>query len=385
MFAVKVFLAFLVCSLVSSIAHGQRRQQCYDTPTGNATIEIRGVAGPQGKRGPRGMRGPQGLVGNDGAPGAKGEQGEIGNDGLPGNDGRDGYPGLMGDRGDTGMPGPRGPKGEPGSPLTEEEFNRICDTVSSKVQAEVQVDLDMLNATVQGIQATLDNLPITLCDITSRNWRNVGIFDTRRGDTCPSGLRNEKNGNTGQSACGRNSNVASCSLMSIPVDMAYTRVCGIVRGYQDSSPDAFDRTIGAEDSIESYYVDGVSITHGSSPRRHLWTYAGGLSELHPRQAYRCPCAKTDPNDRTDVPDFVGEHFYCESGFPSERWEHKVVWEDSLWDGDNCQAPGNKCCDRNGWFLRDVKQSSDDIEIRICADQGMADEDTLIESYEIWVM
>jgi hypothetical protein len=331
------------------------------------------------------MRGPPGFVGNDGAPGAKGEQGEIGNDGLPGNDGIEGNPGLMGDRGDTGMPGPQGPKGEPGSPLTEEEFNRICDTVSAKVQAELQVDLDVLNITLQGIQTTFDNLPITLCNITSRNWRNVGIFDTRRGDNCPSGLRSERNETTGQSACGRNSNVASCSSINITVDMAYTRVCGIVRGYQDSSPDSFDRTIGAEDSIESYYVDGVSITQGFSPRRHLWTYVGGLSELNSQQSFRCPCAKTDPNDRTDVPDFVGEHFYCESGFPGEGWEHRVAWEDSLWDGDNCQAPGNKCCDRNGWFLRNIKQSSDDIEVRICADQEMADEDTLIESYEIWVM
>ena len=385
MLTVKVLLALLACSLVSSVARVQGRQQCYDTPTGNATIEVRGVPGPQGKRGPRGMTGLTGPQGVGGAQGAQGMKGEMGDVGPPGNDGRDGIDGIKGERGATGKQGQPGPKGEPGSFLTEEEFNRICDTVSTKIQSNFQVVVDVLNVTLQGIVATLDNLPITLCDITSSNWQNVGKFDTRLGDECPSGFRNESNEHTGQSACGRIADGASCSSINIPVDISYTKVCGFIRGYQDSSPDAFDRRIGAEDSLESYYVDGVSITQGSSPRRHLWTYAAGLAELHSVQSYRCPCAKTDPNDRTDVPDFVGEDFYCESGFPGNPWEHRVVWEDSLWDGDNCQAPGNKCCKRHGWFLRDVKPSSDDIEVRICADQSAADEDTLIEKYEFWVM
>ena len=42
----------------------------------------------------------------------------------------------------------------------------------------------------------------------------------------------------------------------------------------------------------SHYVDGVSITYGT-PRRHIWTYASGLSDdgNNNNGVYNCPCAK----------------------------------------------------------------------------------------------
>ena len=52
-------------------------------------------------------------------------------------------------------------------------------------------------------------------------------------------------------------------------------MCGQVRGYQFNSPDAF---IPLGRGINSFYVDGISITHGRNPRKQLWTYAGGLQE-----------------------------------------------------------------------------------------------------------
>ena len=155
-------------------------------------------------------------------------------------------------------------------------------------------------------------------------------------------------------------------------------------GYQDRSPDAFDPFITEYNTIDTFYVDGVSLTHGS-PRRHLWTYAAGVSELYSSERVRCPCAGSNPNDHRYVPTFVGQHFYCESGFPGTTYHNRVVWEDPLWDGQNCVAPGNKCCERHGWFHRDVSSSTDDIELRICSDQAISNEDTLINHYEFWVM
>ena len=62
--------------------------------------------------------------------------------------------------------------------------------------------------------------------------------------------------------------------------------------------------------INSYYVDGMSITYGS-PRKHIWTYAVGLSDDHNYNGvYNCPCAKYPG---TAPPSFVGDHYYCESG------------------------------------------------------------------------
>ena len=217
------------------------------------------------------------------------------------------------------------------------------------------------------------------------NWKRIAYFDTAQGNSCPTGLHTVTNTTTNQKACGRTNTRGGCASVPIPVQVSYSRVCGIVKGYQEGSTDAFEPVSLGYNTIDTYYVDGVSITHGS-PRRHLWTYATGLSELYGTEKYRCPCARSNPNDRTYVPTFVGENFYCESGFPSTSFQFNiVVWGDPLWDGQNCVAPGNKCCERYGWFHRDVSSPTDDIELRICANYGISNEDTLINHYEFWVM
>ena len=36
---------------------------------------------------------------------------------------------------------------------------------------------------------------------------------------------------------------------------------------------------GDNPTIDSNYVDGVSLTHGSNPRQHIWTFAAALDEF----------------------------------------------------------------------------------------------------------
>ena len=308
-----------------------------------------------------------------------------------GRDGIQGVPGRTGDKGDRGDIGPPGPKGDPGSTIiTEEDLNHVSDNVTSKINesiiAELLDTIQTLNQTLTDRLLYLESqVFVTLCNITSANWRRIAYFDTAQGDSCPTGLRTVTNTTTNQTACGRTNTGGGCTSVPIPVQVSYSQVCGIVKGYQDYSTDAFHPFTYGRNTIDTYYVDGVSITHGS-PRRHLWTYASGLSELHGHEPYRCPCARSNPSDRSGVPSFVGEHFYCESGFSGSTYHNRVVWEDPLWDGQNCVAPGNKCCERYGWFHRDVPSSTDDIELRICADSGISsNEDTLINHYEFWVM
>ena len=50
-------------------------------------------------------------------------------------------------------------------------------------------------------------------------------------------------------------------------------MCGRAVGYQYKAPDAYDTILGGSSSynnINSYYVDGVSITHGT-PHQYVWT------------------------------------------------------------------------------------------------------------------
>ena len=43
-------------------------------------------------------------------------------------------------------------------------------------------------------------------------------------------------------------------------------------------------------SLDGVYVDGISITSGN-PRKHVWTYAVGLSDDRQSKNVNCPCAK----------------------------------------------------------------------------------------------
>ena len=65
-------------------------------------------------------------------------------------------------------------------------------------------------------------------------------------------------------------------------------------------------------SIEGYYVDGVSLTHGQ-PRRHIWTYSTAVQSFPSirQRGLTCPCFSN--NDDYPSPPFVGQDYYCESG------------------------------------------------------------------------
>ena len=52
----------------------------------------------------------------------------------------------------------------------------------------------------------------------------------------------------------------------------YAEVYGKVIGYQYDSADASPYPPGTYCGIEEAYMDSISITHGSTPRKHIWTY-----------------------------------------------------------------------------------------------------------------
>ena len=61
--------------------------------------------------------------------------------------------------------------------------------------------------------------------------------------------------------------------------MAYdTHVCDKIIRYQQNTPDAFVayyRNRGL--TIDHNYVDGISLTHGHNPRKHIWTFVAALN------------------------------------------------------------------------------------------------------------
>ena len=207
---------------------------------------------------------------------------------------------------------------------------------------------------------------------------------------CPSSLRLYSA--NGVRACGRPSSMGefSCSSLTFASGSSrqYSKVCGQVIGYQVGGTDVF---ANQQNSIDTGYVDGVSITYGSSPRTHIWTYAAGLSEqlLVTSETFSCPCVVAGSSFMPQTPpSFVGNNYYCESGNPSSTFEHTDVLRytsDPLWDGQQCEG---QCCSDGRtppWFsVTLANPTTDDIEVRICGTEPTRNEDTSISLMELYV-
>ena len=150
---------------------------------------------------------------------------------------------------------------------------------------------------------------------------------------CPSGFRLIT---SPKRTCGTPG--SRCVSTTFPLNgVKYSRVCGKIKAYQYGSPDAFgpyffNRAITIDDS----YIEGVSLTHGQSPRKHIWTFAVGNDETSRFNQHRCPC-----NIRYTgaVPPFIE------------------------------QLP---------------QPTTDDIEMRVCVDEPNSNEDIALENVQIFV-
>ena len=201
---------------------------------------------------------------------------------------------------------------------------------------------------------------------------------------CPSGW--DERTESGKRVCFRQpSSSAGCDSVTFSTDgKEYTHVCGRAIGYQHSSPDCFGTA--APGTIDNYYVDGLSVTHGQpGDRTHIWTFAVGITEVYFNSAV-CPC--DNPANTASVPSYVAANYFCESGVPyPDVFSFDTLYpDDPLWDGDGC-GPNNDCCSFNSppWFTVELPTpTTDDIEVRNCADEDTANEDLGIELIEFYI-
>ena len=221
----------------------------------------------------------------------------------------------------------------------------------------------------------------------STGWRRVAYLNmSGSSQQCPSVWREYT---TPHRVCGRMSTTGSCEGLNYSTGSEqYNQVCGRIIGYQIGLPDSFYRSSGSTVSIDTFYVDGVSVTHGS-PRQHIWTFSTGLDEGI-RTSSTCFCV-TGSSDRSYIPSFVGQNYFCETGLT--LWNNTgglgVFWPDGdpLWDGQGCGSTSITCCTFNSppWFNAQLSSpTTDDIEVRICGDQGIGDEDSPIQLMELYV-
>ena len=194
----------------------------------------------------------------------------------------------------------------------------------------------------------------------------------------------------GVRACGRPVTLATtggCYSQNYTTQFSYQKVCGRIIGYQVGSPNVFH---GQQLTLNQPYVDGVSVTYGE-PRRHIWTFAGGLSEtiVPAFPNLTCPCALNGTGiTPQQSPAFVGDNYFCESANPLTTFENTNVFEytaDPLWDGKRCEG---QCCTNSNsppWFSIQLPNvTNEKIEVRICANQDTNNEDTPIGLLEIYM-
>lgn len=193
------------------------------------------------------------------------------------------------------------------------------------------------------------------------NGRRVAYLDMTNPDhNCPDGWREISS----PRSCGRFNSI-SCDSAFFPTDgIAYSHVCGRVKAYKYGNVFAFyEYIVNQARTIDTHYVDGVSITHGSNPRQHVWTFAAAYAESNRNPSNNCPCTRTDDTDAR-TPTFIGDDYFCDT---VAGYSNTIQTDNPLWDGAGCGSIST-CCEFNNppWFCKTLPQpTTDNIEVRIC--------------------
>ena len=214
--------------------------------------------------------------------------------------------------------------------------------------------------------------------------RTVYINMTNTSQQCPGTFREYS---SPVRTCGRRTGPASCDSATFSVNGArYSRVCGRVIAYQIGHPDAFYGGLVQGQSIDGYYVDGVSITHGS-PRQHIWSFAGSPAETYTSQStVLCPCSNTGVTS-PNPPTFVGNDYFCETANNGSCCPSGHFFAgDPLFDGQGCGSTST-CCSFNNppWFSKQLPTpTTDSIEVRVCDQQSTSTDDTPFQIIELYI-
>ena len=224
------------------------------------------------------------------------------------------------------------------------------------------------------------------CGGQTGGWMRVVFLNMKDiHQTCPSNFRLRTSTQPSLRLCATENTNSGCRGTFFPVNgVSYSHVCGRVIGYQDKTPNAFyNFDLNPSLTINDPYIDGISLTHGSR-REHIWSFVAALDETQGHLS-ACECSNTAVSQKADIPSFVGNDYFCDTGSRG-RVAFVLYGEDPLWDGRGCGTTST-CCTFNNppWFYKSLNNSSsDDLEMRVCRDSDVSNEDTVIEIVELYV-
>ena len=255
--------------------------------------------------------------------------------------------------------------------------NSSCPPDSHMETVKTNIVSNLVDNLIKIAVEKTNNYTIPACG--GSGWRRLVFLNMTDPDqTCPDSWRLYKQNSI--RACGRQpSHTATCDSLKLGTDgYAYNQVCGRIKGYQYASPDGL-AVIQHDGTIDSVYVDGVSITYGMAPRKHIWTLYAGVREF----SFGC-CTNVYA-----APEFVESNYFCDTGNPTNTlWSSVLFTEYPLWDGiAGCVTSTTCCAPQSGpWFhaILSPVPTTDDVEIRICGGEGVINEDTPLELVEIYI-
>ena len=225
------------------------------------------------------------------------------------------------------------------------------------------------------------NMNATSGNLTG-GWMRVAYIDMRNtSHQCPSGFTLFSRSSPPRRVCNITSNGCVSTTFTVH-GVEYSHVYGRIIAYQNRGPIAFHYINHNNfDEIDEHYVHGVSLTHGQSPRKHIWTFVGAADESSNYPTFKCPCINTNISPR--VPDFIGNDYFCDT---ASRFRYSQIFypSDPLWDGKGC-GPTNTCCSFNHppWFTKHLPSpTTDDVEMRLCRPENNGS--TPIEIVELYV-
>ena len=211
---------------------------------------------------------------------------------MKGDPGSEGLHGLRGERGVRGEMGVKGATGE----------LHQCNPALPSGYCNIR--------TPQGVERVYCDMNTSNCGNAAGGWMRAANIDmTDVSNTCPQGLIESINSCKRMCTCSNDH--AGCSSVTFSThNLSHTKVCGRARGYQFKHTDGFGSYTADGTSLNSYYLDGLSITYGS-PRNHIWSFAAGLSKDRNYGSSNCPCAPTDQG--AAAPPFVGGKLFLRVG------------------------------------------------------------------------
>ena len=188
--------------------------------------------------------------------------------------------------------------------------------------------------------------------------------------------------------CIRRDLSGSCVSLIVPVGtQGFSRVYGRITGIQIGTTDRIRSNSGINDA----YLDGVSLTANAGSRQHVWSFIA-VNDEEATGSSGCPCST---NGDPTLPGFVGTDYFCEAGLPSALSDFYTAFvDDPLWDGEQCNSVEAPCCTgmvgsarSPPWFYKTFNNpfpSGTNLEVRVCTDQAITNENIGLQLVELYV-